>query len=74
MRVIRRCWSGWEQCVLHYEDNDAVHVENQLVLMDVGAMYRGYSADVTRTFPQTVISQTNKNNLQACVRCAGGGI
>ncbi len=43
--------AGGNGCILHYEENDAVHVENQLVLMDVGAMYHGYSADVTRTFP-----------------------
>jgi Xaa-Pro aminopeptidase len=43
--------SGANGCILHYEDNNGVEVKNQLVLMDVGAMYHGYSADVTRTFP-----------------------
>jgi Xaa-Pro aminopeptidase len=43
--------SGNNGCTLHYEDNDAPRVGDNLVLMDVGAMFGGYSADVTRTIP-----------------------
>ncbi|MDB4921143.1 aminopeptidase P family protein [Mucilaginibacter sp.] len=43
--------AGANGCILHYEENSATKVDNQLVLMDVGAEYHGYSADVTRTFP-----------------------
>jgi len=43
--------SGNNGCTLHYQDNDALRVGNNLVLMDVGAMVCGYSADVTRTIP-----------------------
>jgi Xaa-Pro aminopeptidase len=43
--------SGNNGCTLHYQDNDASKVGNNLVLMDVGAMVSGYSADVTRTIP-----------------------
>jgi Xaa-Pro aminopeptidase len=43
--------SGNNGCTLHYQDNDAPVVGNNLVLMDVGAMFSGYSADVTRTIP-----------------------
>lgn len=43
--------AGGNGCILHYEENNATAVQNQLVLMDVGAEYHGYSADVTRTFP-----------------------
>jgi Xaa-Pro aminopeptidase len=43
--------AGANGCILHYEENNLTEVENQLVLMDVGAEYHGYSADVTRTVP-----------------------
>jgi Xaa-Pro aminopeptidase len=43
--------AGNNGCVLHYEENDKLHVENKMVLMDVGAEYHGYTADVTRTVP-----------------------
>ncbi len=43
--------SGNNGCVLHYESNNAEHLGNNLVVMDVGAEYHGYSADVTRSVP-----------------------
>jgi Xaa-Pro aminopeptidase len=43
--------AGGNGCILHYVENNATKVDNQLVLMDVGAEYHGYSADVTRTIP-----------------------
>jgi len=43
--------SGNNGCVLHYVDNNKTRVGNQLILMDVGAEYHGYTADVTRTIP-----------------------
>jgi Xaa-Pro aminopeptidase len=43
--------SGENGCILHYETNTKTKVGNSLVLMDVGAEYHGYSADVTRTIP-----------------------
>ena len=43
--------AGNNGCVLHYEENNKMHVENRMILMDVGAEYHGYSADVTRTVP-----------------------
>ncbi|MEN8126095.1 MAG: aminopeptidase P N-terminal domain-containing protein [Bacteroidota bacterium] len=45
--------SGENGCILHYAFNSKKHVGNNLVLMDVGAEYHGYSADVTRTIPAT---------------------
>jgi len=43
--------AGENGCILHYETNTKTKVGNSLVLMDVGAEYHGYSADVTRTIP-----------------------
>jgi Xaa-Pro aminopeptidase len=43
--------AGGNGCILHYTENNATKLDNQLVLMDVGAEYHGYSADVTRTVP-----------------------
>ena len=37
--------------ILHYESNRRQMQEDELVLMDVGAEFRGYAADVTRTIP-----------------------
>ena len=43
--------SGKNACVLHYVDNDAECRAGDLVLIDVGACYANYSADLTRTYP-----------------------
>ena len=42
---------GANGCILHYGENNSTKMENQLLLMDVGSEYHGYSADVTRTIP-----------------------
>ena len=43
--------AGNNGCVLHYMENNKMTVEDELVLMDLGAEYHGYTADVTRTIP-----------------------
>lgn len=43
--------SGNNGCTLHYVNNNRVDIKKDLVLMDLGAQYRGYTADVTRTIP-----------------------
>jgi len=43
--------AGNNGCVLHYIENTKTKVDNDLVLMDLGAEYHGYTADVTRTIP-----------------------
>jgi Xaa-Pro aminopeptidase len=43
--------SGHNGCVLHYVENNKTNVGTSMVLMDVGAEYHGYTADVTRTIP-----------------------
>ncbi len=43
--------AGNNGCVLHYIENNKTNIKDQLILMDLGAEYRGYTADVTRTIP-----------------------
>jgi len=44
--------AGHNGCVLHYISNNKPEIEeDELVLMDLGAEYHGYTADVTRTIP-----------------------
>ncbi len=42
---------GLNSCVLHYITNDEKLQEGDVVLMDVGAEYANYNADITRVFP-----------------------
>ncbi|MCD4656002.1 MAG: Xaa-Pro dipeptidase [Planctomycetes bacterium] len=43
--------AGENACVLHYVTNRKKIEENELILIDSGAEYGYFSADVTRTFP-----------------------
>jgi Xaa-Pro aminopeptidase len=43
---------GDNGCILHYVDNYKPTLSpKELILMDLGAEYRGYTADITRTIP-----------------------
>jgi Xaa-Pro aminopeptidase len=46
--------------VLHYIENSRTKVANDMVLMDLGAEYHGYTADVTRTIPANGTFSTAK--------------
>jgi Xaa-Pro aminopeptidase len=43
--------SGASACVLHYTSNHQVCQAGDLVLLDIGANYANYNADLTRTVP-----------------------
>ena len=43
--------SGANSCILHYETNNRLTKDGDLLLSDCAAEYHGYSADVTRTIP-----------------------
>jgi Xaa-Pro aminopeptidase len=44
--------AGHNGCILHYIDNYKPSVTSkELILMDLGAEFHGYSADITRTIP-----------------------
>nr|WP_280521242.1 M24B family metallopeptidase [Paenibacillus mangrovi] len=42
---------GARATVLHYEDNEQVVQDGELVLIDIGAEFDHYNADITRTLP-----------------------
>lgn len=43
--------SGINACTLHYIKNNSVLEDGKLLLIDAGAEYKNYAADITRTFP-----------------------
>lgn len=43
--------AGKNATVLHYGDNNCIAEDNDLILFDLGAQYKYYNADITRTFP-----------------------
>lgn len=43
--------SGESACVLHYNENDKICRDGELVLLDVAAEYAGWNSDLTRTVP-----------------------
>lgn len=43
--------SGKNACILHYNDNNQVCHDGDVILMDFGAEYANYCADLTRTIP-----------------------
>jgi Xaa-Pro aminopeptidase len=44
--------AGHNGCILHYIDNYKPNITTkELILMDLGAEYHGYTADITRTIP-----------------------
>ncbi len=55
------CGSGINSTALHYETNNKLMNSGEVLLMDVGAEYNGYAADITRTIP--VNGRFNKNQL-----------
>ncbi len=43
--------SGADNCILHYNENNKICNSGDLVLMDFGAEYKNYAADLSRTVP-----------------------
>jgi Xaa-Pro aminopeptidase len=58
--------SGADTCILHYIKNDKKMQNGDLLLMDFGAEYANYAADITRTVPVNgTFSQRQKQVYQA---------
>jgi Xaa-Pro aminopeptidase len=60
--------SGDRARTLHYINNDQECKEGELILMDFGADFSGYSADLTRTVPVSgVFTKRQKEVYNACL-------
>lgn len=74
--------SGERACILHYTANNGRLKSGDLVLIDAGAEYHNYAADITRTFPvngqftpaQRDIYQLVLSAQQAGIACIKPGI
>ncbi len=45
------CGAGENSCILHYTTNRKPMTKNNLIVVDAGGEYHGYTADITRTMP-----------------------
>jgi Xaa-Pro aminopeptidase len=55
--------SGPNSLILHYDDNDRRMEKGDVVVMDIGAEYGGYAADVTRTIPASGSFTPEQNKI-----------
>jgi Xaa-Pro aminopeptidase len=62
--------SGPNATTLHYNANDRFMRAGDVVVMDIGASYRGYAADVTRTVPVTGTFTAEQRAIYQLVRDA----
>lgn len=62
--------SGPNSTILHYNVNDRFIQTGDVVVIDIGALYKGYSADVTRTLPTTGTFTAEQRQIYQIVRDA----
>ncbi len=62
--------SGPNSTTLHYSADDRYIEKNDMIVMDIGASYRGYAADVTRSVPATGIFSPVQRDIYSAVRAA----
>lgn len=62
--------SGANACVLHYTANDQLLAPQDLVLIDAGAEYQGYAADITRVFPLQGVFTAEQRQIYQLVYAA----
>lgn len=56
---------GKNACTLHYGKNEDAFIPGDLVLLDVGARYKQYAADITRTYAIGEVSERHRIVHQA---------
>jgi Xaa-Pro aminopeptidase len=59
--------SGKNTVVAHYMDNNQVISDGDLILIDAGVEYEGYSSDISRTFPANGVFSERQRELYAIV-------
>ena len=62
--------SGPNSTTLHYVVDDRFIENNDVIVMDIGASYRGYAADVTRTVPANGKFSPAQRDIYLAVRAA----
>jgi Xaa-Pro aminopeptidase len=62
--------SGPNSTTLHYNADDRFIEANDVIVMDIGASYRGYAADVTRTVPSSGTFSPAQRDIYLAVRAA----
>ena len=62
--------SGPNTTTLHYNADDRFIERGDLVVMDIGASYKGYAADVTRTIPASGVYSPRQRAIYQIVRDA----
>jgi Xaa-Pro aminopeptidase len=62
--------SGPNATVLHYNKDDRVMNDGELLLIDAAASYGGYAADITRTFPVNGTFTREQREIYQIVRAA----
>jgi len=66
--------SGKNACALHYNTNDDVCKDGDMVLLDFGVCYANYNSDTTRCFPVNgTFSERQKEVYSAVLHCLKEG-
>ncbi|MFA5298331.1 MAG: aminopeptidase P N-terminal domain-containing protein [Lutibacter sp.] len=66
--------SGENACALHYNTNDSICKDGDMVLMDFGVCYANYNSDTTRCFPVNgKFSKRQKEVYTAVLHCLKEG-
>jgi Xaa-Pro aminopeptidase len=66
--------SGQNACALHYNSNDGVCKDGEMILMDFGVCYANYNSDTTRCFPVNgKFSTRQKEIYSAVLKCLKEG-
>ena len=66
--------SGKNACALHYNTNDGICKDGDMVLLDFGVCYANYNSDTTRCFPVNgKFSKRQKEVYQSVLHCLKEG-